>query len=159
MNYDVIVKELPAMDVLSMRCVIPDFHAIYKIYPEMDKYLEEKAIKRTTPSYRCIIYHDGEYKEKDIDVEFCQAVVGSGQDTDKFKFKKLKAVAAAACAIHKGPYNTIGMAHSAIGQWIKDNGYEIAGNLRESYIDSLWNKKKLKDWITEIQIPIRPKHK
>ena len=41
----------------------------------------------------------------------------------------------------------------AIGHF-KNNGYEIAGEIRESYIDGVWNKETENDWLTEIQIPV-----
>lgn len=37
---------------------------------------------------------------------------------------------------------------------IEDNGYEICGNIRESYIDGVWNKESCKEWLSEIQIPV-----
>ena len=35
------------------------------------------------------------------------------------------------------------------------NGYEICGNIRENYIDGIWNKDREEDWLSEIQIPVR----
>lgn len=32
---------------------------------------------------------------------------------------------------------------------------EIAGNIRESYIDGVWNKETESEWLSEIQIPVR----
>jgi effector-binding domain-containing protein len=61
----------------------------------------------------------------------------------------------AACIIHKGPYNTIGMSYSAVNRWIEENGYEIVGQPRESYLDGIWNKENPEEWLTEIQVPIR----
>lgn len=40
-------------------------------------------------------------------------------------------------------------------QYIEENGYEICGNIRESYIDGVWNKETEKEWLTEIQIPVK----
>ena len=36
-----------------------------------------------------------------------------------------------------------------------NNGYEIVGAIRESYIDGVWNKEDESEWLTEIQVPIR----
>ena len=38
--------------------------------------------------------------------------------------------------------------------FIEENGYEICGNIRESYIDGVWNKESEEEWLTEIQIPV-----
>ena len=40
-------------------------------------------------------------------------------------------------------------------KYIEDNGYEICGNIRESYIDGVWNKESEEEWLSEIQIPVR----
>lgn len=40
-------------------------------------------------------------------------------------------------------------------QYIEENGYEICGNIRESYIDGVWNKESENEWLTEIQIPVK----
>ena len=38
---------------------------------------------------------------------------------------------------------------------IEENGYEICGNIRERYIDGVWNKDTEEEWLSEIQIPVR----
>ncbi|MCX7748054.1 MAG: MerR family transcriptional regulator [Clostridia bacterium] len=88
--------------------------------------------------YCFVIYHDGEYREKDIDVEFCEAVTAFGKDTDTIKFKKIEKVPVAACVYHKGPYSTIRNAYAYLFKWIEDNGYTPCEGPRESYINGIW---------------------
>ena len=38
---------------------------------------------------------------------------------------------------------------------IEKNGYQIDGQIRESYIDGVWNQEDENSWLTEIQIPVR----
>ena len=40
-------------------------------------------------------------------------------------------------------------------KYVEDNGYEIVGAIRESYIDGVWNKEDESEWLTEIQVPVR----
>jgi len=157
MSYEVVLKELPEVIVASMRTVIPDYEAFNTIYPKMGRYMQEQNSRCALPEYCFTIYHDGEYKEKDIDVEICQAVMEYGKDSDEVKFKKIDAVETAACVFHKGPYNTIGMAYGAVMQWIEENGYQVMGLPRESYIDGIWNKENPDEWLTEVQVPVRLK--
>ena len=42
-------------------------------------------------------------------------------------------------------------------KYIEENEYEIAGDIRESYIDGVWNQDAESGWLTEIQIPVRKK--
>lgn len=157
MSYNVVLKELPEVIVASMRRVIPNYDAFYSIYPEMGEYMEAQKVKCATPDYCFTVYHDGEYKEADIDVEICQAVTDYAKDSDTVKFKKMDKVETAACAIHKGPYSTIGRAYGAVIKWIEENGYDIIGLPRESYYDGIWNKENPEDWITEVQFPVKLK--
>ncbi|WZL71709.1 hypothetical protein QBE52_11375 [Clostridiaceae bacterium 35-E11] len=57
-------------------------------------------LKCAVPEYCFVIYHDGEYKEKNIDVEFCEAVTTWGKDTHTIKFKQMEKVPMAACVLH-----------------------------------------------------------
>ena len=40
-------------------------------------------------------------------------------------------------------------------RYIEKNGYEIAGEIRESYIDGVWNREDESQWLSEIQVPVR----
>ncbi|MRS06032.1 MerR family transcriptional regulator [bacterium] len=157
MNYDVVLKELPSVIVASMRLIIPSYETFNSIFPEMAEIMVKDNVRCTNPGYCFTVYHDGEYKEKDIDVEICEAVVTAGRGSEKVRYKELEGVPTAACIIHKGPYHTIGISYSAVNQWIDENGFEIIGQPRESYLDGIWNKENPEDWITEIQVPVRAK--
>ncbi|PZD92972.1 MerR family transcriptional regulator [Paenibacillus sambharensis] len=150
----VIVKALPEVIVASMRTTIKDSSAYFAIFPEMGASMEKQNVKCAVPAYCFTLYHDGEYKEQDIDVEICEAVTEFGTDTDTLTFKRIDAVDTAACLLHKGPYTTIGRSYADIMKWIADNGYEICGLPRESYIDGIWNKSDPEEWLTEIQLPV-----
>ena len=56
---------------------------------------------------------------------------------------------------HKGAYDNIGEAYAYIMEYAAKNGYETVGLARESYIDGIWNKESVADWLTEIQLPIK----
>jgi DNA-binding transcriptional MerR regulator len=156
MNYNPIIKELPEVIVASMRQVIPSYDALFNLCPNiMGKEMERVGCICASPAYCFNIYHDGEYKERDIDVEICEAVTEFKADTDIIKFKIIPKAPTAVCVLHKGSYGTLGEAYGFIFKWIRDNGYEIADNPRESYIDGIWNKESEEDWLTEIQIPIK----
>jgi len=156
MNYEVVIKELPEVIVASMRQVIPSYDALNELCPNvMAKEMERVGCICSVPSYCFNIYHDGEYKETDIDVEICEAITEMKADTDIIKFKKIDKVSNAACIFHKGEYFRLGDAYGKVFKWIEQNGYTINGNPRESYIDGVWNKESVDEWLTEIQIPIK----
>ncbi|HWP68895.1 MAG TPA: MerR family transcriptional regulator [Rectinemataceae bacterium] len=159
MNYEVVVKELPRVLVYGKRMMVDSYDSYFTEIPRIGE-----EMTAANPELRCvddppycfIIYHDGEYREHDIDIEFCEAVTdrGNGKETDTIKFKVIDRVPQAACVLHKGPYSTFPYAYKAVFEWIEANGYIPAENPRESYIDGIWNKEDPEDWLTEIQVPV-----
>ncbi|MCL2035468.1 MAG: GyrI-like domain-containing protein, partial [Oscillospiraceae bacterium] len=103
--------------------------------------------------YCFVAYLDGEHKETDINIEFCEAVDKMYPDFDGIAFKRMEPVTAIS-VMHKGEYARLGKAYAYAFDWIEKNGYAAADNPRESYIDGIWNKENEADWLTEIQIPI-----
>lgn len=61
----------------------------------------------------------------------------------------------AACVVHKGPYETLNLAYSAIMKWIEDNNYSIIAPEREVYLQGVDSTANPDDYITEIQFPIQ----
>lgn len=155
MNYQAVIKKLPEVMVYSKRIILKTYADYFKVIPEI-----EKTIKMANPNMKCKlprycfnIYHDGEYKEKDIDIEYCQAVEEMGKEIDGIVFKKVPTIKAVTI-MHKGAYSELRKAYSYIFKWIEENGYTVKDSPRESYIDGIWNGKQEKDWLTEIQVPI-----
>ncbi|WP_195983547.1 MerR family transcriptional regulator [Clostridium sp. D33t1_170424_F3] len=155
-NYTVSVKELPGAVAASLRRMISGFDMLSHLYPEVIKpELTRLGCKCTEPSYCFNIYHDGEYREHDIDVEICQAVTEKKADSELLTFKEIPAIPQAACVLHKGAYARLGDAYASVIKWIEDNGYEITGCPREVYIDGNWNQDNVDHWLTEIQFPVK----
>ena len=152
---DIIVKSLPEVSIASMRRVIKNYNELFHLAPNvMGEAMRKAGCVCAKPDYCFNIYHDGEYKEADIDVELCEAVTELKEDDDVLSFKRLGEVPSAACLLHKGSYETLGKSYAAINSWIAENGYKVVGLPRESYIDGCWNKETEEDWLTELQFPI-----
>ena len=154
-SYNVVLKELPEVIVASMRAKLPDYNALFSVVPSMGAEMERLGCECALPAYCFNIYHDGEYREKNIDVEICEAVTEMKENSKVVTFKKIDQVEMAACVLHKGPYEEFPQAYSAIITWMEENGFEMAGLPRESYIDGIWNKDTKEEWLTEIQFPVR----
>jgi len=158
MTYSATIKELPRCVVYSKRMIIPNYDAYFQVIPEIGKAIEMKYpdLKCAIPEYCFVVYLDGEYKEKDINIEFCEAVDKVYPDFDDFKFKEIEA-ATAVSVMHKGAYAKLGEAYAYVLKWIEENGYAAIDNPRENYIDGIWNKDNEADWLTEVQIPVTRK--
>ena len=157
MNSDVVLKTLPGVIVASMRTRVPNYDAYFDMVPKMGEYMQSVGAVCREPAYCFTIYHDGEYRETDIDAEVCEAVTAPCTESERVKFKTIEEVPIAACLIHRGPYSTLSKTYNALFSWIYDNQYIPADNPRESYIDGIWNKENPEEWLTEIQVPVRRK--
>lgn len=158
MKYEVITKELPEYVVYYKEGIVKDFSEISNfILTSASECLElNPTIKCVEPDYCYINYLDGEYKDTDINIRYCQAVLEKGISNEKIKFMTLKPVLAI-CTYHQGEYTNLGEAYGFLMKYIEENGYEIIDYPRERYIDGVWNKKNSNDWLTEIQVPVRKK--
>jgi len=157
MKYNPVLRALPEVIVASMRMIAPSYDYYFDIIPKMGDEMRRLGAVCAEPAYCFNIYHDGEYREHDIDVEVCESVVEYCEDSEMIQFKKINSVEQALCVLHKGPYSLLREAYSFSMEWIKDNDYEIVGLPRESYIDGIWNKESESEWLTEIQFPIQKK--
>ncbi len=72
-KYDFVLKKIPARRVLSLRRIIPDYFAEEFLWKELGEFVHNEKIPLIGDSSSCnfAIYHDGEYKESDVDVEVC----------------------------------------------------------------------------------------
>lgn len=152
----VLIKKLPKVEVCTMEKKIQSYDALFEMMPEMGEEMEKLECVCAEPEYCFVQYLEPGYKENDILVETCQAVTEKKEASDKVNFKTLPEVEAA-CIFHKGSYETFHKSYAVVLNYIEENGYEICGNIRESYIDGVWNKDSTEEWLSEIQIPIRRK--
>ncbi|MGN1160347.1 MAG: MerR family transcriptional regulator [Lachnospiraceae bacterium] len=151
----VLIKKIPEVIVCTMEQRIEAYDVLFQLMPEMGAEMERLGCICAEPEYCFTHYLEPGYKEEAILVEVCQAVTEKKPDTDKVTFKVLPEVSDAACIFHKGSYDTIHRSYAVLLNFIEENGYEICGNIRESYIDGVWNKDTEEEWLTEIQIPVR----
>ena len=151
----VLIKEIPEAIVCTMKHRIKSYDALFELMPQMGAQMEMLDCKCAQPAYCLTHYLESGYKEEDILVEICEAVTEKKQDSGDIVFKVLPKVPMAACIFHKGSYDTLHKSYAILLQYIEENGYAICGNIRESYIDGVWNKETEKEWLTEIQIPVK----
>lgn len=149
------IQSLPEIIVASHREVIPNYAAlgslcVEKIGPEMQRL----GCKCPPPGYCFTIEHNKEYRPTDIDIEYCEQVEEMGIDSDIIQFKRLVAVPKALCMKHVGPYERFHESITKAFVYMEEHGYKIAGHLRISYIDGVWNQEDPELWLSVIQIPI-----
>lgn len=155
LGHQVVVKPLPGPLVFHSRFVAESYDSYFDLVPALGAELAaaNPGLHCPEDGYCFIEYHDGEYRDRDLDIEYCQEVSWRGVPTSRIDFKQLDAVAQAACVLHQGPYDGLRAAYAAAFRWIDEHGLR-AGNPRESYIDGIWNTADQTEWLTEVQVPL-----
>jgi len=152
-KYDVVIKKLDPVKVASVRRVVENPHAIGGMFDEIFAYLGKKGVRPVGPPYG--IWHDLDYKEKDLDTEVAVPVAQSFAPGDGVGPGELPAVPVAACVIHQGAYENFTQAYTALIGWVNANGYCVAGPYREIYLRGPGPQPVSPDaYVTEIQAPV-----
>ena len=152
-EYQVVIKELPSMKVASVRGTVPTYGDIPilwdKICPVFEKHM---SIIAGPP---LAIYHDMEYREKDVDIEVAIPISTTVPLPDPIKVSDLTAEAKVASMIHRGPYEKLHEAYQAMMAWCETNGYEMAGPDREVYLTGPNDTQDPVNYLTELQQPVK----
>ncbi|MGN1025411.1 MAG: MerR family transcriptional regulator [Faecousia sp.] len=149
----VMVKTIPETVCAVMRRRIDSYDALFDIMPELGGYMEDAGCVCALPEYCFTQYLEPGFQEAQILVEVCEAVTEKKADRGCLRFRTIPETRAA-CIYHKGSYRDFPKTYEVILRYIEENGYEICGNIRESYIDGVWNKDSEDEWLSEIQIPV-----
>ena len=154
MQYDVTIKTIPERYVASVRQVIPSYDRegdLWQIFLQETAHL---AIRDGDPVLCAAYFFDGEYKERDVDVEIQKSVRGSYPDTPHVKFKTMPAVEVAS-AVCKGSYEQIGGVNAAVAAWVESNGYAFDGTAFNLYHVSPHETENPEEYVTEVCYPVR----
>ena len=156
MKYQVTLKEIPEMIVYSSETILAKYEDAMQWIPSLGEECMRlnPGIKCAEPPYEFCEYLDGEYRENNVRIRHNEAVTTFGKENEHIKFRTLPA-AKVLSIYHKGAYDTIGEAYAFIMEYAEKNGYEVTGLARESYIDGIWNKESVSDWLTEVQLPVK----
>lgn len=156
MNYNVTLKTLPERKVASVRMTIPAYEQEGLLWQTLISETKELNMIPDDPCYCSVTFHDGEYKESDVDVEAQKTVRGQYADTEHVKFKTAPPVTFAS-AVYQGAYTKIGEVNLAVATWVEDNGYEYDGPSFNIYHVSPHETSNPEEFVTEVCYPVRKK--
>jgi effector-binding domain-containing protein len=152
-KYQVVLKKVEPMKIASVRDTVPTYHDITMLVEKLMPVFMNHSTSIAGPFIA--IYHDMEYKEKDIDIESAVPINGDLELPEPINVRNLPGEDTVATTIHRGPYETIGEAYQALMAWCEANGYELAGPDREVYLTSPNDTKNPDEYVTELQQPVR----
>ncbi len=151
-DYDVVIKQIRSQKVIGKRSVIPNYSSIHELFTAVCDPLSSCKVNYAGPPMA--IYYDGEYKEKDVDVEVAVPVLTEDEQVAGFMVRELPGIEQAACLIHRGSFENLHHAYSALMKWADDHGYQIAGPDRELYLVNPDECQSEDEYVTELQLPV-----
>jgi len=153
MVYDVELKKLPGVKVLSLRGIIPQYREEGILWEKLGRFVAENKIPCHRDGYST--YFDEEYKETDPDVEIAIPVDVLGENRGEFVYKEYAEIPLAATVRFSGPFDGgYDAASEKLAGWMEDNGYDFAGYLRGHVLVSPDEETDPEKWMTELQIPV-----
>ena len=152
-DYQIVLKKVEPMKIASVRGTVPTYGDIMMLGEKLLPLYKNHAAKIAGPFLA--IYHDMEYREKDVDIEVAIPVNGDLEIEEPITVRELPGEDTVASMIHRGPYENIGEAYQALMTWCEANGYELAGPDRELYLASPPEVKDPADYVTELQQPVK----
>jgi len=152
-NYNVSIKSIPSYQVFSLRRIVPDYYAEGQLWKEMSAFADENNIPVSSNTFT--IYHDPDYREKDVDLEICAPVAKMGENMNGFVYRHTEPVEMMACTMVSGKFENIADAYLAFANWLQEhNQYKMTGQNRQIVHRGPWNEKSPDKYLTELQIPL-----
>lgn len=159
-RYNFSVKSIPSYFVLSLRKVIPDYFHEGLLWEELGAFMAEHNLpdseKDNPAALSFAIYHDLDYKDKNVDVEICIPIgekyafpIGEHKG---ISFHRTDPVEKAACTLVYGPYENIGDAYLSFAQWLAEHTSYNMTYSRQICHRGPWNENDPEKYLTEMQI-------
>ncbi|MCK9357298.1 MAG: MerR family transcriptional regulator [Dehalococcoidia bacterium] len=151
-SYEVVIKKVVPLQAMCLRRVMPGYQSEGDLWGELCGYLgQQKGVRYVGPPLT--LCHDGEYKERDVDIELAVPVESPVKEYGDIRFRTLPGHEQVASVIHKGPFNTVNHAYQFLLGWMERNGYKMDGPDRTVYLNTP-EQAAPADLLKEVQIPI-----
>jgi DNA-binding transcriptional MerR regulator/DNA gyrase inhibitor GyrI len=149
MGNEVVIKQLSAQWIASVRETIPNYPSVGKLYGEV-----LAGIPPGSFSIGVALWHDPEFRDHDVDAEAGFYLKQPVHSSGRVKVHELPPVTVAS-AMHHGAYKRLSEAYDALLRWVGSSGYIVAGPIRELYLQlSMPVRQDDESYITEIQVPV-----
>ncbi|MBZ0274653.1 MAG: MerR family transcriptional regulator [Anaerolineae bacterium] len=155
---DVVIKSIPPLTILSVPHLCVNTDDGFRFVAYLTQYLPLKVDSRSL-GHMVALADMEDFIAENVDIEFGFFVEGSvpssvtiaGEIT--LSTRTLPAVETMATIVHVGHPQSSSAAYSALGTWIENNHYRIAGQQREIFIE-LPRPGHGQEVVLEIQFPV-----
>lgn len=160
-TYQVVIKELPDIRVFCKRAVLSNFDDLFSESAEIHKLFvgrkEKFSVQQTNDIFTEFVrFLDRDYQEDNIYIEYCIPVSGNESAASGLVVSNLQG-GTFASILHKGSCKNIKDTYGYLYEWINQNEYSPCGLARELYLGGITPRENDRNWVTEIQIPVKKK--
>ncbi|MGX7025273.1 MerR family transcriptional regulator [Vagococcus hydrophili] len=156
LNYNVVLKELPERQIMSLRRTVSDYQEEQGLWQELyEEYLAQN-VSFSEPPLGLTLYHNEAYEEENIDLEIQSSVIGVYQDTATVTFKQVPKITVASTTF-QGSFEQMPLIMEALGRWIEVNQLEIAGPMINIYHVTAAQDPNPDNWLTEACLVVKTK--
>ena len=153
-NCDISIKEIPKRKVVSYTRQINSYDEENLLWEELSKQTQSLNLYYTTPSFDIAIFH--EYNQNGLLVEVQRGISDTYDNFGQVQFKDVSSIKVASLA-YKGEYPNLQQVNADVAKWIKDNGYELNGNMFNIYHISPKTESETEKMLTEVCFPVKNK--
>lgn len=152
-TYNPTIKTFPARYAATLRTIIPRYKDKGTVWALLCMETDPLNMSTADPCLCGVTFLDGEYKEKDVEVEAWKTVKGSYADTEHVRFRTLPEVTVVSCTC-KGGYEQMGEVNAAILEWIAATGCCPNDPMFNIYHVNPHETSNPEEFITEVCYPI-----
>jgi len=152
-EYDIVIKNMEPMRVLTLRDIIPNYQSVGMLFNEAMEAIQRLKLAPVGPPMAS--YYDDGYKESDVDVEVLFPIAdGADMPEDaRVKVRDMDGFEAASL-MRIGPYDNFRPAYEALLKWVNENGHEVVSPPLEVYVRGPESGVEPDQYMTEIVFPI-----
>ena len=142
----------PAMDVISLREVLPDYNHEHHLWERLRGLTVGGAAPVLPGGVAGAIYHDAECRESQTDVEIFVQVSGPCEPAEPVTHRARPGCDVVTATLH-GPYERMGTVTTQIGAYLVAHGLE-AGPMMNIYRISPAQDPDPEAWVTDVIFPL-----
>ena len=151
--HPVVLTNLESAYCCCYKCSIDNYDQLFDVMHYFGQLMKQAGCICSDDDYCFTCYCHKPQPDKKIEVITCQKIESYQNEVDGLFYKEFEG-GKFASIYHSGSYLSLPESYNKIIDYLDTNELTISSNIREVYIDGIWNKDDESQWLTQIQIPI-----
>ena len=147
-KYKAIESIIPERNIISLRKTVESYYDEEVLWNEIYEFIKENNIVPIYDGYTMALYHDDEYKEKNVDIEIQITVEEMGEDIGDFKFFRTKEENIVSITF-SGSYEKMPKVAEVIAFYIEQNNLKITNTRANIFLVSPAQTDNVEEYVTQ----------